>query len=121
VIKSPCRHSVLDLSLPRTRYGGIQCFQAVIDSAPIFIGVTRRNDVRGCFSKVSVLLFQIDECLEKVLGATDCSLTTCFASCHLPERRRNGHSDRLEDFAAGAEAFATDSERFALVFNRNLL
>ncbi len=54
VIKSPCRHSVLDLSLPRTRYGGIQCFQAVIDSAPIFIGVTRRNDVRGRFSKVSV-------------------------------------------------------------------
>jgi len=54
VIKSPCRHSVLDLSLPRTRYGGIQCFQAVIDSAPIFIGVTRRNDVRGRFSKVSL-------------------------------------------------------------------
>jgi hypothetical protein len=41
------------LSLPRTRYGGIQCFQAVIDSAPIFIGVTRRNDVSGRFSKVS--------------------------------------------------------------------
>jgi hypothetical protein len=53
VIKSPFRHSVLDLSLPRTRYGGIQCFQAVIDSTPIFIGVTRRNDVRGRFSKVS--------------------------------------------------------------------
>jgi tetratricopeptide (TPR) repeat protein len=43
---------VLDLSLPRTRYGGIQCFQAVIDSAPIFIGVTRQNDVRDRFSKV---------------------------------------------------------------------
>jgi len=42
------------LSLPRTRYGGIQCFLAVIDSAPIFIGVTRRNDVRGRFSKVSL-------------------------------------------------------------------
>jgi len=55
VIKSPCRHSVLDLSLPRTRYGGIKCFQAVTDSAPIFIGVTRRNDVRGRFSKVSIL------------------------------------------------------------------
>jgi hypothetical protein len=53
MIKSPCRHSVLDLNLPRTRYGGTQCFQAVIDSAPIFIGVTRRNDVRGRFSKVS--------------------------------------------------------------------
>ncbi len=47
MIKSPCRHSVLDLSLPRTRYGGIQCFQAVIDSD------FRRNDVRGRFSKVS--------------------------------------------------------------------
>jgi hypothetical protein len=56
VIKSPCRHSVLDLSLPRTRYGGIQCFQAVIDSALIFIGVTRRNDVRGSFSKVSYFI-----------------------------------------------------------------
>lgn len=49
MIKSPYCHFVLDFKLPRTRGGGIQCFQSVLDSAPIFIGVTGRNDMKECF------------------------------------------------------------------------
>ena len=67
------------------------------------------------------MLFQIDECLEKVLGTTDFSFATFFASCHLPDRRRDGHTYRLENFAAGTETFATDGECFPPVFNRDLL
>src|SRR5665648_323731 len=63
----------------------------------------------------------MDVCLEKVLGTTDCSLTTCFVSRHPPDRRWDGHPDSLEDFTAGSEAFAADGERLALIFNRDLL
>ena len=45
----------------------------------------------------------------------------CLASCHLPDRWRDGYPNRLKDFAAGTEAFAPYGERFSLVFNRNLL
>ena len=68
-----------------------------------------------------VLLFQIDVFLGKVLGTTDCSLTTCFASYRLPDRWGDGDPNRLENFATDPEAFATNHQGLASVFYRNLL
>jgi len=48
-------------------------------------------------------------------------LTTCFASCHLPNRQRDGHPDRLENLPAGPEAFTPYGERLAPVFYSDLL
>jgi hypothetical protein len=67
------------------------------------------------------LPFQIDVFLERVLGTTDYSLTTCFASCHLPDCRRDSDANRLENLAACPEAFTPYGERLALVFYSDLL
>lgn len=68
-----------------------------------------------------VPLFQEDVYPEKVLGTTECSLTTCFASCHLPDRRRDGHTNCLENLPAGPKVFTSDGKRLAPVFDSDLL
>ena len=42
-------------------------------------------------------------------------------SCHLPDRRRDGDANRLEDLPTSAKAFAPYGERLASVFNLDLL
>jgi len=42
-------------------------------------------------------------------------------SCHLPDRRRDGHAHRPKNISAGPEAFTPYGERLAPVFNRDLL